>query len=93
MDANTPSPTVVLLFITGHGLSALSGWLKHEWETAAKPFAIVTCVEALDTCVDVAGLHEVVAGLDGWTLCSIKRRTHTTGLCTATRRTPSTACS
>ena len=31
MDANTPSPTVVLLFITGHGLSALSGWLKHEW--------------------------------------------------------------
>ena len=53
------SPTVVLLFITGHGLSALSGWLKHEWETAAKPFAIVTCVEALDTCVDVAGLQKI----------------------------------
>ena len=65
MDANTPSPTVVLLFITGHGLSALSGWLKHEWETAAKPFAIVTCVEALDTCVDVAGLHEASAADGG----------------------------
>jgi len=65
MDANTPSPTVLLLFITGHGLSALSGWLKREWETAAKPFAIVTCVEALDTCVDVAGLHAASAANGG----------------------------
>ena len=65
MDANTPSPTVLLLFITGHGLSALSGWLKREWETAAKPFAIVTCVEALDTCVDVAGLHAASAADGG----------------------------
>ena len=65
MDANTPSPTVLLLFITGHGLNALSGWLKREWETAAKPFAIVTCVEALDTCVDVAGLHAASAADGG----------------------------
>ena len=50
---NTPSPTIVMLFVTGHGLCALSGWLKREWETAAKPFAVVTCVEALDTCVDL----------------------------------------
>jgi hypothetical protein len=53
LGANVPSPTVLLLFITGHGLCALSKWLKREWETASKPFAVITCVEALDTCVDV----------------------------------------
>jgi len=53
---NTPSPTIVMLFVTGHGLCALSGWLKREWETAAKPFAVVTCVEALDTCVDLISI-------------------------------------
>ena len=55
MGPDTPSPTVLLLFITGHGLCALSRWLKDEWEKAAKPFAIVTCVEALDACVDWYG--------------------------------------
>ena len=53
---NTPSPTIVMLFVTGHGLCALSGWLKREWETAAKPFAVVTCVEALDKCVDLISI-------------------------------------
>ena len=56
IETDIPSPTVILLFITGHGLCALSGWLKHEWETAAKPFAVITCVEALDTCVDLISI-------------------------------------
>ena len=56
MGKDTPSPTVLLLFITGHGLCALSRWLKDEWEKAAKPFAVVTCVEALDSCVDWYGV-------------------------------------
>jgi hypothetical protein len=43
---------VLLLFITGHGLVAVSEWLRREWLTAPKPFAIVTCVESLDTCID-----------------------------------------
>ena len=47
-----PSPSVLLIFITGHGLVALSPWLKREWLTAPKPFAVVTCVEALDACID-----------------------------------------
>ena len=60
-----PAPTVVLLFVTGYGLSALSPWLKREWETAAKPFAVVTCVEALDTCADLAGLDARAAAEGG----------------------------
>ena len=47
-----PAPSVLLIFITGHGLVALSPWLKREWLTAPKPFAVVTCVEALDACID-----------------------------------------
>ena len=49
---DVPAPSVLLLFITGHGLVALSPWLKREWLTAPKPFAVVTCVEALDACID-----------------------------------------
>ena len=47
-----PSPSVLLIFITGHGLVALSPWLKREWLYAPTPFAVVTCVEALDACID-----------------------------------------
>jgi hypothetical protein len=48
----TPAPTVVIVFVTGHGLRAISPWLKREWERAPRPFTIVTCVESLDACVD-----------------------------------------
>lgn len=46
------APSVLLLFITGHGLVAVSEWLRREWLDAPKPFAIITCVESLDTCID-----------------------------------------
>ena len=47
-----PPPTTVLIFITGRGLCEISGWLKREWTGAPAPFAVVTCVESLDACVD-----------------------------------------
>jgi len=53
-----PPPTTVLIFITGRGLCEISGWLKREWTGAPAPFAVVTCVESLDACVDYTqGLH------------------------------------
>ena len=44
------APTVLLIFITGHGLSRLSRFLHGEW--AAGGLRIVTCVESLATCFD-----------------------------------------
>ena len=74
--ADTPAPTVVLLFITGHGLCALSPWLKREWETASRPFAIITCVEALDACADVAALGADAAARGGNPLFDLDANPH-----------------
>lgn len=49
-EAQLLKPTVVMLFITSHGLSRLKGWLRDEW--ARGGLRIVTCVERLDTCFD-----------------------------------------
>ena len=48
--AAAPPATVALLFITGHMLSRMSAWLHAEWSRGG--LRIVTCVEALDECVD-----------------------------------------
>merc|ERR1719210_2977556 len=47
-----PIPTVVLIFITGHGLVALADWLHRAWRLATRGVRILTCVEALDTAKD-----------------------------------------
>lgn len=50
--APLPVPTVVLIFITGHGLVALADWLHRAWRLASHGIRILTCVEALDTARD-----------------------------------------
>ena len=52
IGASRSSPTVAFAWLTGGGLSRFSAKLKHLWSTAAVPFRIVTCVDALDTCCD-----------------------------------------
>lgn len=47
-----PPPTVVLIFITGHGLVAMSSWLHQCWEAAAQGVRLLTCVDSLDTALD-----------------------------------------
>mmetsp|Transcript_83732 Transcript_83732/g.249912 ORF Transcript_83732/g.249912 Transcript_83732/m.249912 type:complete len:468 (+) Transcript_83732:92-1495(+) len=49
-----PAATVVMIFITGHGLVALSDWLHRAWRAAreGRGVRILTCVEALDTALD-----------------------------------------
>ena len=69
LGPDVPAPSVLLLFITGHGLKAMSPWLKREWEEAPTPFAIVTCVEALDSCIDYndgVPFDDADANPDGW---------------------------
>ena len=66
---DVPAPSVLLLFITGHGLKSMSPWLKREWEQASAPFAIVTCVEALDSCIDYndgISFDDAKMNPDGW---------------------------
>jgi len=52
IGAARSSPTVAFAWLTGGGLRRFSSKLKHLWSTAAVPFRIVTCVDALDTCCD-----------------------------------------
>ena len=69
LGEGVPAPSVLLLFITGHGLKAMSPWLKREWTESPEPFAIVTCVESLDVCVDYndgVAFDESDANPDGW---------------------------
>ena len=69
LGEGVPAPSVLLLFITGHGLKAMSPWLKREWTESHEPFAIVTCVESLDVCVDYndgVAFDESDANPDGW---------------------------
>ncbi len=57
------APTVLLLFLTSHGLTRISRWLHGEWLAAGEVSAgdgpsahaglrIVTCVESLTECFD-----------------------------------------
>ena len=51
-----PAPcTAAVLFVTGHCLSRLSPMLHGEWQSAVettKGLRLLTCVEALDSCLD-----------------------------------------
>ena len=48
--SDSPAPTCAFAWLTGAGLSRFSPTLKRAWELG--DFRIVTCVDALDTCVD-----------------------------------------
>ena len=60
--AAAPRATVALLFVTGHMLSRMSSWLHAEWSRGG--LRIVTCVEALDECVDFEDLSLFSRGGD-----------------------------
>ncbi|KAG8463811.1 hypothetical protein KFE25_004084 [Diacronema lutheri] len=47
-----PPPTCAIVFVTGHALSRLSAFLHAEWAGASGALRLLTCVEALDACVD-----------------------------------------
>lgn len=71
-SAHFPAPTVVICYLTGQGLVAMSRYLRDEWSAPGAAFCIATCAEALDTAVDH---REEVGGIfadenvDGWTVC------------------------
>jgi len=64
-------PTVAIAFLTAGGLTKLSPWLHGEWRSSAKGLRLVTCVESLDTVVDL--LDPAALFTDGnelgWTVC------------------------
>lgn len=47
---DSPAPTCAFAWLTGAGLRRLSPTLRRAWEIG--DFRIVTCVDALDACVD-----------------------------------------
>lgn len=47
-----PPPSCAVVFVTGHALSRMSRFLHGEWSGARGGLRLVTCVEALDACVD-----------------------------------------
>ncbi len=47
---DVPAPTVAFAWLTGGGLTKFSRTLRRAWDIGR--FRIVTCVDALDTCVD-----------------------------------------
>eukprot|EP00929_Paragymnodinium_shiwhaense_P064412 TRINITY_DN32252_c0_g1_i4.p1 TRINITY_DN32252_c0_g1~~TRINITY_DN32252_c0_g1_i4.p1 ORF type:complete len:491 (+),score=84.12 TRINITY_DN32252_c0_g1_i4:78-1475(+) len=61
-----PPPTVVLIFITGHGLVSLAPWLHRAWSAAKPGVRLLTCVEALDTARDYNEGIFAETNLQGW---------------------------
>lgn len=61
-----PPATVVLIFITGHGLVKLADWLHRAWKAAPQGVRILTCVEALDTARDYNDGVFAETNLQGW---------------------------
>lgn len=63
-----PAPSVVMVFITGHGLVALADWLHRAWREArrGRGARLVTCVEALDTARDYNDGIFAETNLQGW---------------------------
>ena len=47
---DVPAPTVAFAWLTGGGLTKFSKTLRRAWDIGR--FRVVTCVDALDTCVD-----------------------------------------